>query len=73
MQPVVFNGKQVSKLCYNHNGGNHSNETGIRLITTFNPNLVIKLMFSGMRSHILAICTFLGTVILSDEVYIPEV
>ena len=29
-------------------------------------------MFSGMSPHILAICTFLGTVILSDEVYIPE-
>ena len=43
------------------------------IITTFSPNLVKKLMFSGTKLHILASCTFLGTVILSDEVYIPEV
>ena len=30
-------------------------------------------MFIGMSPNILAICTFPGTVILSDEVYIPEV
>ena len=43
------------------------------IITTFSPNLVIKLVFSGMSPQILAIGTFLGPVILSDEVYIPEV
>ena len=42
------------------------------IITTFSPNLVIKFMFSGMSPNILAICTFFGKVILSDEVYIPE-
>ena len=43
------------------------------IITTFSPNLVIKLVFSDKSSQILAIGTFLGTVIISDEVYIPEV
>ena len=43
------------------------------IIATFSPNLVITLVFSGMSPQILAIGTFLGSVILSDEVYIPEV
>ena len=33
----------------------------------------MKLLFSGMGPHIWAIATFLGTIILRDEVYIPEV
>ena len=43
------------------------------IITTFSPNWVIRLVFSGMNHQILAIGTFLGTVILNDKVYIPEV
>ena len=43
------------------------------MITTFSSNLVIKRVFSSVSPQILAIDTFLGTVILSDEAYIPEV
>ena len=31
MQPVVLNGKQVSNICYNHSGGNHSKTTDVNL------------------------------------------
>ena len=43
------------------------------IIIAFSPNLDINILFSGMSSQILAIGTFLGTVIFSDELYIPEV
>ena len=39
----------------------------------FSPNLDINILFSDMSSQILAIGTFLGTVIFSDEVYISDV
>ena len=42
------------------------------IITTFSPNLVIKLVFSGTNPQILVVGTFLGTVILSDKIYIHE-
>ena len=43
------------------------------MFTTFSPNLVMKLVFSAMSPYILAIGAFHGTVILSDERYIPEI
>ena len=36
------------------------------IIIAFSPNLVIKLVFSGLSPQILAIGNFLGTVIPSD-------
>ena len=41
-------------------------------VTTFSPNLAIKLVFGAVSPHILAIGILLGTVIRSDEVYISE-
>ena len=43
------------------------------IIIAFSPNLDMNILNSGMSSQILAIGTFLGAVIFSDEVYIPEV